>query len=54
MMLYELRRYTKVNTINCAVSIIYGNYEDLDMSLDKELDIKSRLNKVKDNYYRGV
>lgn len=54
MILYELRRYTKVNTINCTVSLIYGNYEDLDMSLDKELDIKSRLNKVKDNYYRGV
>lgn len=54
MMLYELRRYTKVNTMNCAVSLIYGNYEDLDMSLDKELDIKSRLNKVKNNYYRGV
>lgn len=50
MMLYALRRYTKVNAINSAVSVIYGNYSDLNI----EEEIESRLKKVKNNYYRGV
>lgn len=37
------------------IKVIYDSvFEVHYMSLDKELDIKSRLNKVKDNYYRGV